>query len=973
MSLRSLDLRLSYNPDTCPDMVREFYDPALAQSVRYDRTTFGFSPSGLTSAAVGIAGLIRKGGRIHLICDQILDHEIVKAVIDGRLQAADALRQNVTPESVTDIDPDDIRSKEHLDLITWMVKNDLIEIKVAIQPGAIFHPKTGILTDEAGDRIVFSGSANESGTAWEDNYEEIDVFRSWREADRVLDKEQRFETLWNNQSSRAIVIPIPDDYKEYLKQVAPADNPLQPPRLPPITPDERNLLWQKIREALIKDPATTAATVATEMWPHQESFRQQRATGPGPDRILIADEVGLGKTIQAGILLKTRINQGKVNRLLITTPRSARRQWQQELRHKFNIHIPIVERSGGQITLFHPDGSEEPASCQPWELPQCIMSYHWTLRNREGFLNEAEPYDTVIVDEAHHARYQEVNNPQRRRPNQFLAFLRQLSTRTRDLVLLTATPMQLHDAELWALLNLLEPQGWDEIAFQTFYDESIELTPSHWRILRNLYRQKASRPARAATNLERLIWQDNEQLVDTLLNEETMLATTDLMRRTAPPKRNLSRHTRQLLQQYQQAGLIKMTIPERSVRDTAIAMDPEERLLYDEINDLVNECYGNNPSLNQTAVGFIMTVYRKRMGSSAYSYAKSIQYHLDRRLNNAEEWELISEDPDNTMDTEDPDYILPGTTLTNVQQDLLLETRDRAESLSRRTDSKYQALLRELNLLDQANHKKIIIFTQFQDTLDYLADRLINRAHRSVTCISGQDSRFTRATRDERIQQLRDAEQGILICTETAAESLNLQFCTAVINYDIPWNPMTVEQRIGRIDRIGQERRTVQVVNLFYKESAEYDAYQVMGRRMKDIENNVGPYRPIMQPNMERVIADAHRTGASEEEIEKALEGLTSAVTMNLDLLNNEIEHPEAPQPVISMGDLTRILNTPELMPEGWRSEPTGWNSQGRANHWRVTNPQDKPWIVTTDRTAHEYAPDRVQWWGPGHESFPIP
>ena len=170
------------------------------------------------------------------------------------------------------------------------------------------------------------------------------------------------------------------------------------------------------------------------MWPHQESFRQQRATGPGPDRILIADEVGLGKTIQAGILLKTRINQGKANRLLITTPRSARRQWQQELRHKFNIHVPIVERSGGQITLFHPDGTEEPSSCQPWELPQCIMSYHWTLRNREGFLHEAESYDTVIVDEAHHARYQEVNNPQRRRPNQFLAFLRQLSTRTRDLM-----------------------------------------------------------------------------------------------------------------------------------------------------------------------------------------------------------------------------------------------------------------------------------------------------------------------------------------------------------------------------------------------------------------------------------------------------------------------------------------------------------------------------------------------------------
>ena len=86
----------------------------------------------------------------------------------------------------------------------------------------------------------------------------------------------------------------------------------------------------------------------------------------------------------------------------------------------------------------------------------------------------------------------------------------------------------------------------------------------------------------------------------------------------------------------------------------------------------------------------------------------------------------------------------------------------------------------------------------------------------------------------------RDAGEGILICTETAAESLNLQFCTALVNYDIPWNPMTLEQRIGRIDRIGQERETIDVINLFYADTAEYDAYRIMGNRMKAIEENVG-------------------------------------------------------------------------------------------------------------------------------------
>ena len=964
MSLCDLSFQTSYNPDNCPDIIGRLYEPALAESVRYDRTTFGFSPTGLMDAATGVAGLIRNGGRIQLICDQTLEESTVKAIIEGRLEAADALRDHIPPESLTDINPEDIKGREQIELITWMVRNDLLEIKVAIRPSGIFHPKIGILTDSQNNRIAFNGSANESVHGWNLNYEFLDVFCSWEEPKRVTDKEKQFRQLWEGRSRGAIVIPIPDDYQEYLKQVAPQTDPTKP-ESPPGTPqEERDLLWSRIRDAVANDPATTAETVAAELWPHQENFRIQRATGPGPDRILIADEVGLGKTIQAGTLLKTRMNQGRVNRLLILTPKSALRQWQQELRHKFNINIPILERTGTQMVLIHPDGSEEPAPDQPWDTPYCLISYHWLRRNRQTFLASDPQYDTVIVDEAHHGRFQDVNDPQRRRPNQYLTLLREVSKRTRDLILLTATPMQISESELWALLNLLEPQGWNEAQFSIFYDESIELNPGHWRVLRDLYRGKAHRPEELTDRIERLVWHENEMFVGSQLDEETMQASAAMMRSNAPPKRNMSRHTRGLLKRYQEAGLITMTIPERKVQDDPITMSPEERELYKDINELVNQCYGNNPNLNHTAVGFIMTTYRKRLGSSAHSYASSIQKHLDRREENKEEWDLISRSVDEELDVEDPDYILPGTTLTVGQRALLLETKERAQQLARH-DTKYQRFLTHLGRLEHDGHRKIILFTQFQDTQDYLVDRLTNGANKSVTAISGKDARSPGPPREERMRAFRDADEGILICTETAAESLNLQFCTALVNYDIPWNPMTLEQRIGRIDRIGQTRQTIDVINLFYAETAEYDAYRIMNHRMKAIEENVGSYRPIMQPNVERIIANAHRTGASPADLEKELEGITASVTMNLDLLNTEIEDRSTAAPEITVTDLTRILNNPELMPEGWTAAPAG------TNHWRVTNPDGKQWTVTTNRQAHDYAPDRVEWWGPGSLSFP--
>ena len=983
MTLRDLTFAASYTPDSCPDLIAGFYAPALAAAVRYDRATYTFTADGLAAAAAGIAGLLRNGGRIRLICDKQMDAALVQAIIAGKVQARELLLALTPPEDLTRIDAADLQARENLELLTWLVKNDRLEVKIALHPAGIFHPKIGIIADAAGSRVAFSGSLNETLSGWATNFESMDVFTSWQEEWRVQDKERDFASWWNACSDSLVVIPIPEDYTEYLKRVAPQHNPAlpkpeiipepppepEPPSAPEPEPDlaaERDELWRRIYDALANDPATTAATVSAQLWPHQENFRRQRVVQSDQDRLLIADEVGLGKTLQAGILLKTRLNQGRLQRLLILTPKSARRQWQEELRRKFNLSIPILERAGSGMTLQHPDGSVEPAPEPAWAAPMVIVSYAWLRRHAAAFLASNPEYDMVVVDEAHHARFEEVNNPQRRQPNEYLKLLRNLADRTRGLLLLTATPMQINEAELWALLQLLQPSGWNDSQFRDFYDESLELTPQWWRTLRDWYRELAPRPAVLQDNLERLIWSDNEMFVDAQLTPDLMQKSAARMREQAPPKRNMSRHTRELLRSYRESGLIDLTVPQRRVRARPIEMNPEERRLYDEIDDLVRQCYAGHPALNRPALGFIMTTYRKRLGSSPYAYARTIHNHLARRENEIEEWRFLSAATAEELDGDDPDASLPGAALPQDRRARLEDTASRAMALQR-DDTKYHVLRAELAQLEAAGHRKIIIFTQFRDTQIYLAERLTQGAGYSVTCLSGQDAFAGGPPREERINRLIAAERGLLLCTETAAESLNLQFCTAMVNYDIPWNPMTLEQRIGRIDRIGQQRETVDIVHLFYADTAEYDAYRAMGERLQAIQDNVGAYRPILQSGLERIIREAPQGDGRQAAIAAAIDQLAALPILNLDLLNSEITALPAERPQIGMDDLTRILNNPRLLPEGWMAIPAG------VNHWQVTGPDATVSIVTTDRAAHEYAAARVEWWGPGSPAFPNP
>ena len=181
--------------------------------------------------------------------------------------------------------------------------------------------------------------------------------------------------------------------------------------------------------------------------------------------------------------------------------------------------------------------------------------------------------------------------------------------------------------------------------------------------------------------------------------------------------------------------------------------------------------------------------------------------------------------------------------------DTLLKSAEEAERLAH-VDSKRGRLTGVIAELREQGHHHILMFTQFRDTQNWLSEHQQLAGH-YVTELYGQDGHL--GERSRRLEELQQQPNGILLCTETASESLNLQFCSAVVNYDIPWNPMKLEQRAGRIDRIGQERAIVNVVNLFYRDTAEHDAYDAVARRFENIRANVGEYPPIIAAGIQRI------------------------------------------------------------------------------------------------------------------------
>ncbi|MCZ1002045.1 SNF2-related protein [Streptomyces mirabilis] len=929
-SFRSVTLKAMYSPDDAP--FESFYEPLLSRAVAYDRAVGYWSGSELQFAAQGTAYFIAAGGVMRLIVGAQLGKSDIDAVLSGTpLDDVVAERLLADPG----LEGAKIVQSEHLSVLAWMVANDRLHIRVGIpvdkhghllthrESGRYFHTKYGIFTDRYGHHVAFSGSNNASVTAWVKNHETFDAYRSWRTEswdDYGSPKERAFERHWcANPDAGWAIIDLPTAVREHLIEHAPDTPPFpfdtfvpQPRReeadqeTPLVDADlDTQAAWDEL-VALRDAPKASAWTGVGTAWarplPHQAELIH-RVVLTYPRGYLFADEVGLGKTVEAGMVLRELFTSGRAKKALLLVPASVMKQWQEELHEKMNLDVARYDK-GGFVDRFDQPIPTDPTA-NPWSaFPIVLASSHLARRrSRRTEILEGGPWDVVLVDEAHHARRR--GSKATDTPNSLLALLQEMkkSDRWRALYLASATPMQMHPHEAWDLIELLGlPGKWGEQAsFFTRYFTYLGDPPERrgWKLICDMLEDYFSDLfAERDYELEQQVndalgWADawtvtgmagNPPSPD--LRAQFPNATSEWMdkwaRRHTPMRDRVFRNTRKTMRAYQAAGIIpaSIVIPYRHVTDEFIPLAQNERALYERIEEYIRRHYNAYKSDKATkALGFIMTVYRRRLTSSFEAIKQSLQRRLDVLEQGKSLADLLTDDDGFDLENSlfDPENF-------DVRADRLKEEigelRSFLDDLGDITgeDTKAQQLVMDL-AESFKTYDSAVVFTQYADTMDYVRERLLAAGYYRLGCYSGRGGeiydhtarKWNPVTKAEIKTRFRNGDIEVLVGTDSMSEGLNLQTSGRLVNYDMPWNLMRVEQRIGRIDRIGAAYEHLQISNYFYKDTVEEQVYQGIKEDYDDFTNIVGGAAPVLGT------------------VEKVIEGLVLSANLSDEVIASEI------------------------------------------------------------------------------------
>lgn len=492
-------------------------------------------------------------------------------------------------------------------------------------------------------------------------------------------------------------------------------------------------------------------------------------------RALLCDEVGLGKTIEAGMLIKEYVMRGMVRNILILTPSPLVSQWKEEMNSKFGMDFLTTDDSE---FVRGPEGF--------WERRFIIASINTAKSGKNMPLVIRQFFDLVVVDEAHHLKNRTT-----------LSWNLVNQIKKKFIFLLTATPVQNNLIELFNLITLLKPGQ-----FKTE------------KVFKQQYVMKGN--LKAPANKDRL----RELLRDVMI-----------------------RNTR---------SAIDLRLPRRFATTLRLEPADAERDIYDGINKYIRE-----QGLNKTMVNLLL----REAGSSPYA--------LKQTLLNITDGSGLKVNSSGSSSRE----------MQNSKFGILIEAIDGLEDISKGR--------KLLELLQKNPDEKKVIFTQFTKSMDYITGLLLRHEIPFLTFRGDMSLR----EKDSAIAGFRN-EIPVLVSTESGGEGRNMQFCNTIINFDLPWNPMRIEQRIGRLHRIGQSR-DVFIFNLSVKETLEDYIIDILDNKINMFEMVIGEIEPILghlgeDRDFEDIITEIWLKSGDNESLRGGFEQLGS------DLMNAKKEYVKA-------------------------------------------------------------------------------
>jgi len=898
MGLRDIDIKVSY-AGKGGDILKQFLLPSIDTCVQYDRVTSFYTVESLLAISQGIDSLYRKQGKMRLIIGihsfpgEFLDAVTRKKYLENQISE---IRNNLKLGIET---IKNSLERQRLATVAWMIEDKLLEIKTADVIGdGIFHPKTLILADENGDKIVAIGSPNETSYGLGGNFEQVMVAKSWEQPDAVVVQENFFDSLWNNKLEDAVTLDVTESTADIIKQGLGSYY-----HIPQSNHSSKNDLI-KMSSSMLANFFVSGNTPA--LYVHQERAVID-ALSRWPVRVLFADEVGLGKTFEVASTMAFMIKYCGVKRVLILTPKSVLKQWQDELKEHFKLNVWRYDSaSKSYIDAFdniryantsNPIGKDSPDIILMSAQYARGAGNNVDIFSREGVCLP----ELLILDEAHSARVsKDISGSSKK--TQVYAMLERVSGKIPHMILATATPMQKDAGEYHSLLKLLGlPKAWQK---NQVYMKSLDLIGcSEYPSLADL--------KLAAEMLFRTM-EDMKPFTGRLSHEQNSVLTKvidlingDITTLTDYVRANWST-IRQLLIFLHPAHLLTVRntrrslaekgykFPNRELTPKPIPNSMEIEMFYDNVNSyLSNRCFSIEEILfpdRNISIGFVRVSYQQRVASSLYSCKKSLERRLEKinSLKTNLDWylkasstklynptgldetdldDLLDEGYDDAFDVD-----LSKVNISELRQAIALESTTITPLLKRANvllDNRKDLKIKESIALAKKSldeQDKVLVFSRYTDTVDALLNEFtllgLSRYYKygvytgAKSCIVW-DGKEVPCNKDDLKRELFAGNVKIVFCSDAASEGLNLQAARVLINVDVPWTPARLEQRIGRIARLGQVAEEVVIYNVWYPHSIEARMYHRIQKRLENSNLAIGEFPDVVAKKIRAAIMDA--------------------------------------------------------------------------------------------------------------------